>query len=160
MLLRLLRRPDVAERPEQRKVVEDLEDAAVTSGQASKPAANRAPASAGFAAAARLRGTDVTLAAAACTGGVNTIVFTRPMRADSQAATGNENAASTPDQKKKSPAAESERPNLLNSHNASSDCTAKPPAKASMLNKAEPAGAAHILPPGRSDLVSKLQRER
>ena len=37
----------------------------MTSGQASNPAANRAPAIAGLAAAARLRGTDVTLAAAA-----------------------------------------------------------------------------------------------
>ena len=67
---------------------------------------------------------------------VNTIVLTRPMRRDSQAATGNENAASTPDQKKNTPAAASDMPNLLNSHSASSDCTAKPPANASMLNKA------------------------
>ena len=49
---------------------------------------------------------------------MNTIVFTRPIRRDSQAATGNENAASTPDQKKNTPAADSDNPNLLNSHSA------------------------------------------
>src|SRR5258708_36827095 len=153
------------------------------SGQASKPASNSAPAMAGLAAAARLRGADVTLAAAGRSGGVttaityeervgtsicdsaartsskaratsrlgataarirqtldgicvNTIVFTSPMRRDSQAATGNENAARTPDQKKYTPAAASDKPNLLNSHNARRDCTAKPPANASTLNKA------------------------
>ena len=67
---------------------------------------------------------------------VKTIVLTRPMRRDSQAATGNENAASTPDQKKNRPAAASDRPNLSNSQSASSDCTAKPPANASMLKSA------------------------
>ena len=37
---------------------------------------------------------------------VNTIVLMSPMRRDSQAATGNEKAESTPDQKKKTPAAD------------------------------------------------------
>ena len=67
---------------------------------------------------------------------MNTMVFTRPMRAANWDATGNENAASTPDQKKNRPAAVRDRPNLSKSHNAISDCTAKPPAKASMLKTA------------------------
>src|SRR5262245_33514609 len=46
----------------------------ITSGQASKPAANNAPASVGLAAAATLRGTDVTLAAAGRSGGVTTAI--------------------------------------------------------------------------------------
>lgn len=137
----------------------------------------------GLTAAARLRGTDVTLAAAGRSGGVttaityeervgtsicesaartrsspsaasrlgamaarirhtlegmcvNTMVFTRPICRESQAATGNEKAASRPDQKKNKPAADSDRPNLLNSHSAMSDCTANPPAKASILKRA------------------------
>ena len=67
---------------------------------------------------------------------VNTIVFTSPMRADSHAATGKENADSTPVQKKNIPTAASDRPNLLNSHSAISDCTANPLPKESMLNSA------------------------
>ena len=43
-------------------------------GQASSPAANSAPAITGLAAAARLRGTEVTLAAAARSGGVTTAI--------------------------------------------------------------------------------------
>ena len=41
---------------------------------------------------------------------VNTIVLTRPMRLEIQAATGKENALSMLDQKKNSPAADSDRP--------------------------------------------------
>src|SRR6185503_14162950 len=67
---------------------------------------------------------------------VNTIVLMRPMRAPIQAATGKENAASTPLQKKNGLAAASESSKRSNSHSASSDCTTKPPAKASMLNSA------------------------
>ena len=67
---------------------------------------------------------------------VNTMVLMRPIRRDSHAATGNENAASTPDQKKNTPAAASDRPKRSNSQRASSDCTTKPPAKASRLNSA------------------------
>ena len=67
---------------------------------------------------------------------VNTIVLTSPMRRDSQAATGNEKAESTPDQKKKTPAAASDMSKRSNSHSASSDWTTKPPAKASRLNRA------------------------
>src|SRR5918999_2804199 len=128
----------------------------MTSGQLSSPSENSAPASAGLIAAARLRGTAVTLAAAARSGGVTTaityeervgtsicdraaraskhasaissvgaaaatmrntlegmcvktIVLTSPMRRAIQAATGNENAASTPDQKKNRLAAASDR---------------------------------------------------
>ena len=67
---------------------------------------------------------------------VNTIVLTRPMRRESHAATGNENAANTPDQKKNSAAAASDKPNFSNSQSANRDCTAKPPANASMLKRA------------------------
>ena len=67
---------------------------------------------------------------------VNTIVLTRPMRRDSQAATGNEKAENTPAQKKNRLAAESDRSKRSNSHSASSDCTTKPPANASRLNRA------------------------
>jgi hypothetical protein len=67
---------------------------------------------------------------------VNTMVLTRPIRRESHAATGNENADSTPLPKKKRPAVESDRSNLLNSQRATSDCTAKPPANESMLNRA------------------------
>ena len=67
---------------------------------------------------------------------VNTIVLTRPMRRDSQAATGKEKAESTPDQKKNSPAAVSDRSKRSNSQSASSDWTTNPPAKASRLNRA------------------------
>ena len=44
----------------------------ISSGQARNEAANRAPASAGLAAAARLRGTEVKLAAAARSASVTT----------------------------------------------------------------------------------------
>src|SRR5215218_2701640 len=118
------------------------------SGQARNEAANSAPARAGLAAAARLRGTAVKLAAAARSASVttaitydervgtsicesaarisnsasasgsvgataarssitldgicvNTMVLTSPIRCESHAATGNENADSTPVQKKK-----------------------------------------------------------
>src|SRR5918999_1364086 len=67
---------------------------------------------------------------------VNTIVLTSPIRRAIQAATGNENADSSPDQKKKTPAAVSDRPKRSNSHSASSECTTKPPANASRLNRA------------------------
>src|SRR5262249_9199512 len=67
---------------------------------------------------------------------VNTMVLTSPIRPDNQAATGNEKAESTPDQKKNRLADESENSNRSNSQSASSDCTTKPPAKASRLNKA------------------------
>ena len=43
---------------------------------------------------------------------VNTIVLTRPMRRDSHAATGNEKAESTPDQKKNRPAGRQRQPEL------------------------------------------------
>ena len=46
----------------------------ITNGQASKPAAKSAPAMAGLAAAARLRGTDVKLAAAGRSAGVTTAI--------------------------------------------------------------------------------------
>ncbi len=67
---------------------------------------------------------------------VNTIVFTSPMRAPIQAATGNENAEKTPVQKKNTLAADSDRSKRSNSQSASSDWTTKPPAKASMLKRA------------------------
>jgi hypothetical protein len=67
---------------------------------------------------------------------VNTIVLTRPMRDPSHAATGNEKAASSPEAKKNWLAAASDRSKRSNSHRASSDCTTKPPAKASTLNSA------------------------
>jgi hypothetical protein len=67
---------------------------------------------------------------------VNTMVFTSPTWRDSQAATGNEKAESTPDQKKNRLADESGNSNRSKSQSASSDCTTKPPAKASRLNKA------------------------
>src|SRR5262249_34262253 len=67
---------------------------------------------------------------------VNTIVLIRPTRLPSQAATGNENAASTFDQKKNALAAASERSKRSNSQSAISDCTAKPPANESRLNSA------------------------
>ena len=67
---------------------------------------------------------------------VNTMVLTRPMRLAIQTATGNENALSVLDQKKNTAAADSDRSNRSNSQSASSDCTTKPPAKASMLNSA------------------------
>src|ERR671923_1245313 len=139
----------------------------MTSGQFSSPSEKKAPASAGLSAAARLRGTAVTLAAAARSGGVTTaityedrggtsicdraarpnrhasaswsdganaarirntlagmcvktIVLTSPIRRAIHAATGNENADSSPDQKKKRPAAESDRPKRSNSQSASS----------------------------------------
>jgi hypothetical protein len=57
---------------------------------------------------------------------VNTIVLIRPKCRDSRAATGNENAESTPDQKKKTPACASERLNRSKSQRASSDWTTKP----------------------------------
>src|SRR6185503_573506 len=119
----------------------------ISSGQICRPAVNSMPAMAGLAAAARLRGTAVALAAAGRSASlttaiayeeragtsicpsmartirsatvspsvganaarirhtlagmcVNTIVFTSPIREPSQAATGNENAANTPIQKK------------------------------------------------------------
>ena len=67
---------------------------------------------------------------------VNTMVLMRPMRRESQAATGNEKAESTPDQKKNRLAALSDRSKRSNSHSASNDWTTKPPAKASRLNRA------------------------
>ena len=67
---------------------------------------------------------------------VNTMVFTSPIRAASQAAIGNENAARKLDQKKNTLAADSDRSNRSNSQSAISDCTVKPPAKASRLNRA------------------------
>ena len=67
---------------------------------------------------------------------VNTMVLMRPMRRESQAATGKEKAESTPDQKKNRPAALSDRSKRSNSHSASSDWTTKPPAKASRLKSA------------------------
>ena len=67
---------------------------------------------------------------------VNTMVLISPMRPASHAATGNENAPSTLDQKKNRLAAESDRSNRSNSHSAISDCTASPPAKESRLNSA------------------------
>ena len=67
---------------------------------------------------------------------MNTMVFTRPMRRESQAATGKEKAERTPDQKKNRPAADKDRPKRENSHSAIRDCTAKPPANASMENRA------------------------
>ena len=51
-------------------------------GQAIQPAANSAPASAGLAAEARPRGTDVTLAAAARSRGVTTAITNRPPTLD------------------------------------------------------------------------------
>src|SRR5262245_8687210 len=122
----------------------------ITSGQASKPAANNAPASVGLASAATLaaagRGVTTAItyeeragpsicdradlmrrsASAISTLGataartkhtldglcVNTIVLMRPIRFDNHAATGNENAASTPLQKKKNPALASDSSNL------------------------------------------------
>src|ERR1041384_5585821 len=65
-----------------------------------------------------------------------TIVLTRPMRFDSQAATGNENAPSVLDQKKNRLAPLSERSKRSKSHSASIDCTASPPANESTLNSA------------------------
>ena len=44
--------------------------------------------------------------------------------------------SSTLDQKKNTLAADSDRSKRSNSHSASSDCTTKPPAKASRLNSA------------------------
>src|SRR5436309_15912885 len=67
---------------------------------------------------------------------VNTIVFTRPKRLASHAATGKENAARVLDQKKNTLVAVSERSKRSKSHSAISDCTAKPPANESMLNSA------------------------
>ncbi len=67
---------------------------------------------------------------------VNTMVLTSPMARASRAATGYENALSTLDQKKNRLAADSDRSKRSNSHSASSDCTTKPPAKASRLNSA------------------------
>ncbi len=64
------------------------------------------------------------------------MVLTRPIRRASQAATGYENALSVLDQKKNTPAADSDRSKRSNSQSASSDCTTKPPAKASRLNSA------------------------
>ena len=52
---------------------------------------------------------------------VNTMVLMRPMRREIQAATGKENAESTPDQKKNRPAALSDRSKRSNSHSASKD---------------------------------------
>src|ERR1700704_2464055 len=67
---------------------------------------------------------------------VKTMVFTSPNRLESDAATGKEKAESTPDQKKNRLAAESDRSNRSNNQRANSDCTTKPPAKASRLNSA------------------------
>src|SRR5690606_23275170 len=67
---------------------------------------------------------------------VNTIVLTSPMRRESRAATGNENADATPDQKKKAPASDNDRSKRSNNQSASKDCTTNPPAKASRLNSA------------------------
>ena len=64
------------------------------------------------------------------------MVLTRPIRLESQAATGNEIAPSRLEPKKKTLAAASDRSKCWNSHSASSDCTTKPPAKASRLNSA------------------------
>jgi hypothetical protein len=52
---------------------------------------------------------------------VNTIVLISPIFRDSRAAMGNEKADSTPAQKKKTPASESDRSNRSNSQRASSD---------------------------------------
>ena len=71
----LLRRLHVAERIQQRHVVDDLEHAAER--PAAGPAngvASSAPASAGLIADARLRGTAVTLAAAVRSAGVTTAI--------------------------------------------------------------------------------------
>jgi len=67
---------------------------------------------------------------------VNTMVFTRPMRAPSHAATGKEKAESTPVQKKNRLAAASDMSKRSKSHSASSDCTTNPPAKESTANSA------------------------
>src|SRR3954454_19116807 len=67
---------------------------------------------------------------------VNTIVFTRPNRFARRAATGYENALSTFDQKKKTPAEASDMSNCWNNHSAKSDWTVNPPAKESRQNSA------------------------
>src|SRR5262249_2782655 len=65
---------------------------------------------------------------------VNTIVFTSPTRLATKAAARNESALSRPDQKKNRPAAASESPKCVKSHNANKDWARKPPAKESRLN--------------------------
>ena len=67
---------------------------------------------------------------------VNTIVFTRPMRCASRAATRYEPAESSPVQKKMVPAVAIDRSNRSNSQSASRDWTMKPPPSASRLNNA------------------------
>src|SRR5262245_5198618 len=67
---------------------------------------------------------------------VKTMVLIRPKCFPNRAATGYEKAARTFDQKKKALAAASERSKRSKSHNASSDCTVKPPANESRLNSA------------------------
>ena len=64
----------MAEDPQQREVVEDLEKPTDDERPGLLAGRNRAPAIAGLAAAARLRGTEVTLAAAARSGGVTTAI--------------------------------------------------------------------------------------
>src|SRR5688500_9356368 len=67
---------------------------------------------------------------------VYTIVLMSPMRLPIHAATGKENAESTPLQKKKAPAAARERSKRWKSQSARSECTTKPPAKESMAKSA------------------------
>ena len=70
--LSLLRRLHASELHEQQQVVDDLQRAADQQRQAWNEAAKSAPAIAGLAAAARLRGTEVKLAAAGRSASVTT----------------------------------------------------------------------------------------
>ena len=73
--LRFFRRPDRAEGREQQQVVDDLRaPPAITSGQPKLETPSRYPASSGLTADARLRGTDVMLAAAARSPGATTAI--------------------------------------------------------------------------------------
>lgn len=69
-------RLDVAESGQQRQVIRDLQRTACDQrrGAPSHPRPNKPPASVGATAAARLRGTDVKLAAAARSAGVTTAI--------------------------------------------------------------------------------------
>ena len=67
---------------------------------------------------------------------VNTIVLSRPIFFATQGAASCEAAVSSPDQKKKAPAAVSDRPKRWNSQSESRAFTTRPPAKASSENKA------------------------
>src|SRR5665647_470343 len=156
---------------------------AITSDQPKDDMLSRYPARTGPAAAARLRGTSVMLAAAARSDGgttamtyelrvgtsiwdrklrasskaiaqpnvgmngmrinsmlagrcVNTMVFTNPNRLAMRVAARYERAENMPAQKKIVPAITMDSWNFWKSHNASIDCTTKPPPNASRLNSA------------------------